>query len=116
MTDREFRIDQAEEFSDDEFAEFEDYDLPSYVGSTTFQKRPLCDTDEALGASGAEVAIVGAPLDDGASNRPGARFGPVRSARRRITRATSGRSSWNPRSSPRSTSSMRVTPRWLPPV
>ncbi|MEX2275342.1 MAG: agmatinase [Actinomycetota bacterium] len=76
MTDREFRIDRAEEFGDDEFTEFDDYGLPSYVGSTTFQKRPLCDSDEALAASGAEVAIVGAPLDDGASNRPGARFGP----------------------------------------
>src|SRR5439155_7178034 len=50
--------------------------LPSYMGTVSFQKLPWCDTDEALAASGAEVAIVGAPVDEGASNRPGARFGP----------------------------------------
>ena len=56
MGDREFRIDRAEEpFGDDEYAEFSDDELPSYVGSTTFQKRPLCDTDQALAASGAEI-------------------------------------------------------------
>jgi agmatinase len=76
VPDREFRIDELEQRSADEFTEFSDYDLPSYVGSTTFQKLPSCPDDESLGASGAEVAIVGAPLDDGTSNRPGARFGP----------------------------------------
>jgi agmatinase len=60
----------------DEFTEFPDFELPSYVGSTTFQKLPLCPDDESLAASGAEVAIVGAPFDEAASNRPGARFGP----------------------------------------
>jgi agmatinase len=60
----------------DEFTEFDDFDMPSYVGSTTFQKLPLCPDDGSLAASGAEVAIVGAPFDDAASNRPGARFGP----------------------------------------
>src|SRR5437016_5995290 len=60
----------------DEFTEFEGFDLPAYVGSTTFQKLPLCADDESLAASGAEVAVVGAPFDDTASNRPGARFGP----------------------------------------
>jgi agmatinase len=62
--------------AEDEFAEFSDYDLPSYVGTTTFQKLPLCSDDESLSASNAEVAIVGAPFDDATSNRPGARFGP----------------------------------------
>jgi agmatinase len=76
VPDREFRIDQSEELADDEFAEYEDYDLPAHVGSTTFQKMPLAADDESLAASAAEVAIVGAPLDDGTSNRPGARFGP----------------------------------------
>jgi agmatinase len=76
LPDREFRIDELEERPSDEFTEFSDHDLPSYVGSTTFQKLPSCPDDESLGASGAEVAIVGAPLDDGTSNRPGARFGP----------------------------------------
>jgi agmatinase len=61
---------------DQEFGEFEDFDLPSYVGSTTFQKLPLYPDEESLGRAGAEVAIVGAPFDDAASHRPGARFGP----------------------------------------
>jgi arginase family enzyme len=61
---------------DQEFDEFEDFDLPSYVGSTTFQKLPLCPDEESLRRAGAEVAIVGAPFDDAVSNRPGARFGP----------------------------------------
>jgi agmatinase len=62
--------------SGDELTEFSDYDLPSWVGSTTFQKLPLCPDDDSLSASGAEVAIVGAPFDDAVTNRPGARFGP----------------------------------------
>src|SRR5437763_7734165 len=60
----------------DEFTEYGDFQLPTYVGSTTFQKLPLCADDESLAASGADVAVVGAPFDDTASNRPGARFGP----------------------------------------
>jgi agmatinase len=75
MSDREFRIDRAEDTPEDEYTEFSDYELPAHVGSTSFQKVPLV-TDEELASSGAEVAIVGAPIDDGASNRPGARFAP----------------------------------------
>jgi agmatinase len=75
MTDREFRIDRAEDEPEDEYTEFSDYDLPAHVGSTTFQKVPAV-TDDELAAAGAEVAIVGAPIDDGASNRVGARFAP----------------------------------------
>jgi agmatinase len=67
---------EGESSGGDEYTEFSDYELPSYVGSQTFQKLAYCPDDEALAASGAEVAIVGAPLDEGASNRPGARFGP----------------------------------------
>ena len=76
MPEREFRIDRTEEVPRDEFTEFSDYDLPPHVGSTSFQKVPWCPDDGSLTASGAEVAIVGAPIDDGTSNRPGARFGP----------------------------------------
>lgn len=77
MTDApDFRIERSELRAEDEFTEYSDYDLPSYVGSTSFQKVPWCVDDESLRASGAEVAIVGAPLDDTTSNRPGARFGP----------------------------------------
>ncbi|HLB61156.1 MAG TPA: agmatinase [Actinomycetota bacterium] len=61
---------------DDEMEEFPDYFLPSYLGATTFQKLPYCPDDGSLVKARPEVAIVGAPLDDGTSNRPGARFGP----------------------------------------
>ena len=59
-----------------EFDEFPDEDLPSYLGSATFQKRPLCPDEASLRAARADVAIVGAPYDDSTSYRPGARFGP----------------------------------------
>ncbi len=62
--------------AEDELAEFEDRDLPSYVGGASFQKLPWCPDDESLRRASPEVAIVGAPLDDGTSHRPGARFGP----------------------------------------
>ena len=83
MTDKpefmpEFRIDQSELLlADNEYDEVpDDWSQLSYMGTVSFQKLPWCDSDEALAASGAEVAIVGAPVDEGASNRPGARFGP----------------------------------------
>jgi agmatinase len=80
----EFHIERSELFPEDgdELAEFPDWYLPSYVGATSFQKLPWIEDDDALAAAAPEVAIVGAPLDDGASNRPGARFGPraIRSA------------------------------------
>jgi agmatinase len=60
----------------DEYTEFPDAELPSYVGSSTFQKLSLCDTDDALAAARPDVAVLGAPYDGGASHRPGARFGP----------------------------------------
>jgi agmatinase len=60
----------------DEFAEFTDYELPSYVGSASFNKLPWVTDDDEIARIAPEVAIVGAPVDEGASNRPGARFGP----------------------------------------
>jgi agmatinase len=78
-----FRIEESELLlGENEYDEIPDWELPSYVGSATFQKLPSCPDDASLAASGAEVAIVGAPVDEGASNRPGARFGPraIRSA------------------------------------
>jgi len=59
-----------------EYDEFLDVDLPSYVGLASFNKLPWCPDDAALKASRADVAIVGAPFDEAASARPGARFGP----------------------------------------
>ncbi len=60
----------------DPYTEFLDYDLPAYVGSTTFQKLPFLTDADALRARRPDVAIVGAPFDDAVSHRPGARFGP----------------------------------------
>jgi agmatinase len=77
MTDApEFRNEGSELL--DPVAEYDQYaqaDLPSYVGSTSFQKLPVVSDDE-LAERRPDVAIVGAPFDDAASNRPGARFGP----------------------------------------
>ncbi len=58
------------------FPAFDDFDLPLYVGSTTFQKLPLVADPAELQARGADVAIIGAPFDDAVSHRPGARLGP----------------------------------------
>lgn len=47
---------------------------PSYAGGGTFSKLPLVlDVAELVGV---DVAIVGAPIDEAVSHRPGARFGP----------------------------------------
>jgi formimidoylglutamase len=73
---RDFRIDRSELRSEDEYTEIPDWELPAFVGSTSFQKLPWCPDDASLAAAGPEVAIIGAPVDDGASNRAGARFGP----------------------------------------
>ena len=62
--------------SADPYTEYDDYDLPSYVGSTTFQKLPLVTDATALLERHPDVAIVGAPFDDGVTHRPGARFAP----------------------------------------
>lgn len=79
MTDeRDFRIEQSELRADgDEFDEYAWTDLPYHTEwRGTFQKLPLASTEEEIRAAGADMAIVGAPLDDGTSARPGARFGP----------------------------------------
>ena len=79
----DFRIEQSELRAEDEFAEFDPDDVEYYVGVRgTFDKLPFVPDEEALKTGRADVAIVGAPLDDGTSGRPGARFGPraIRSA------------------------------------
>lgn len=48
----------------------------AFVGIPTYLFTPLIETPEQLKESGADVAIVGAPVDMGVNNRPGARFGP----------------------------------------
>jgi agmatinase len=48
---------------------------PAYAGAAaTFCKVPL--VLDPKGLEGADVAIVGAPVDETTSYRPGARFGP----------------------------------------
>ncbi len=51
-------------------------EIPTYVGPVSFCNRPWIDAPEALFERRPDVAIVGAPFDDGVSYRPGARFGP----------------------------------------
>jgi len=51
-------------------------DAPAYVGPQSFSKRPWVDDPAALMVRGPDVAIVGAPFDDGVTHRSGARFGP----------------------------------------
>jgi agmatinase len=59
----------------DPYTEFLPHDLPAYVGLPAFQKLPVLD-DTALATRRPDVAIVGAPYDEGTSHRPGARIGP----------------------------------------
>jgi agmatinase len=47
---------------------------PAYAGGATFQKTELVLDPEGL--TGADVVIVGAPMDDFVTYRPGTRFGP----------------------------------------
>ena len=61
---------------DRDYEVFADFDLPTYVGPTTFMKLPWVTDPADLGARRTDVAIVGAPFDDGVSHRSGARFGP----------------------------------------
>jgi formimidoylglutamase len=58
------------------YVRFSDFDLPTYVGPVSFMKLPWVADPDALRALAPDVAIVGAPVDDGVSHRSGARFGP----------------------------------------
>jgi len=49
-------------------------DKPDYAGLLTFMGLPY--TEDPAELEGVDVAIVGAPVDDLTSDRPGARFGP----------------------------------------
>src|SRR6478672_6397700 len=73
----DFRLEHSELRGDDEFAEFSNTDLPYYSDwRGSFEKLAWATDDESLAATHADVAIVGAPFDEGVSSRPGARFGP----------------------------------------
>lgn len=47
-----------------------------YGPSFTFLGIPACDLDDPATYKGADVIIVGAPIDSGTSHRSGAKFGP----------------------------------------
>jgi agmatinase len=49
-------------------------DKPDYAGLLTFAGVPY--TQSAAELAGVDIAVIGAPLDDLVSDRPGARFGP----------------------------------------
>lgn len=73
----DFRLENSELRSENEFTEFSDEDLPYFTAwHGSFDKLPWATDDEALRAAAPDVAIVGAPFDEGTSSRPGARFGP----------------------------------------
>ncbi len=73
----DFRLENSELRAENEFDEFDSTDLPYYSDwHGSFDKLPWALDDETLRAANADVAIVGAPFDEGVSSRPGARFGP----------------------------------------
>jgi formimidoylglutamase len=61
---------------DGEYETYSDFELPTYVGPTTFMNLPWVTDVADLHARAVDVAIIGAPFDDAVSHRPGARFGP----------------------------------------
>ena len=81
MTDANDPVDAAPDCAhangwDREYEAFGDFDLPTYVGLSTFAKLPWVTDPLELRRRAVDVAIVGAPFDDAVSHRPGARFGP----------------------------------------
>jgi agmatinase len=73
----DFRLEQSELVAEDEFDEVPSVELPYFTDwRGSFHKLPWAVTPEEIRAAGAQIAIVGAPLDDGTSARSGARFGP----------------------------------------
>ncbi len=56
---------------------FDPPEIPAYTGViNTFCNRPLVEDPAELMRRAPDVAIIGAPLDEAVSYRPGARFGP----------------------------------------
>ena len=55
---------------------FTDFDLPTYVGPSTFMNAAVDHRSGRAPRREVDVAIVGAPFDDAVSHRSGARFGP----------------------------------------
>ena len=61
---------------DGDYEVYDDFDLPTYVGPTTFMNLPWVSDPVELRRRAVDVAIIGAPFDDAVSHRSGARFGP----------------------------------------
>jgi formimidoylglutamase len=61
---------------DAEYEVYSDFELPTYVGPTTFMNLPWITDPIQLLARNVDVAVIGAPFDDAVSHRSGARFGP----------------------------------------
>ena len=61
---------------DKDYDTFDDFNLPTYVGPTTFMNLPWVTDPAELRRLAVDVAIVGAPFDDAVTHRSGARFGP----------------------------------------
>lgn len=61
---------------DRDYPVYDEFDLPSYSGPVTYGKLPYVPDADQLRQREADVAIVGAPFDDGTAYRPGTRFGP----------------------------------------
>lgn len=61
---------------DGEYEMYSPVELPAYVGIPSFNQLPVITDPAAIKEYGADVAIIGAPLDDYVTHRPGARFGP----------------------------------------
>ncbi len=55
---------------------YDDFDLPTYVGPVSFSGLPWITDPVEIAARAVDVAVMGAPYDDGVSHRSGARFGP----------------------------------------
>jgi agmatinase len=90
----DFRLENSELRSENEFSEFADEDLPYFTGwRGSFDKLPWATDEETLRSLAPDVAIVGAPFDEGTSSRPGARFGPR--AIRMSPRAYEASSAWS---------------------
>ena len=49
---------------------------PSYIGMPTYLGTPFAVNTKELKSMNADIAIIGAPVDMGVGNRPGARYGP----------------------------------------
>jgi agmatinase len=95
MSDRPFRIPESTLYAPEgeEFEEYRSAHLPHYADwHGSFYKLPWALDEESIRAAGADVAIVGAPYDEGTSSRPGARFGPKAI---RAAHITTGAEAWS---------------------